>query len=70
MKQQFYSWVYIQKKQKHLFKKIHAPQYSHQCYLHLPKYESNLSVHQQVNEERCDAYIHTFHGLLQSHKKE
>ena len=26
MTQQFHSWVYIEKKQKHYFKNIHAPQ--------------------------------------------
>ena len=47
--QQFHSWVYIRKKLKHKFEKIHTLQCSQQHYLPLPKYGSNLSVHQQMN---------------------
>ena len=35
--------------QKHKFEKIHAPQCSYQHYIQLPRYGSNLSVHQQMN---------------------
>ena len=40
--------IYL-KKTKTLIQKIHAPQYSEQQDLQLPRYGSNLSVHQQMN---------------------
>ena len=51
------------------FEKIHAPQYSEQHYLHLPRYGSNASVRQQVNELRRCA-IHIYNGILFSQEKE
>ena len=47
MTQQFHSYIYIWKKQKHWFKKMHAPQCSKQHCLQLPTYGSNLSIHWQ-----------------------
>ena len=39
--------IYL-KETKTLLEKIHAPQFSQQHYLQLPRYGSNLSVNQQI----------------------
>uniref|UniRef100_A0A8D1TYI7 Uncharacterized protein n=1 Tax=Sus scrofa TaxID=9823 RepID=A0A8D1TYI7_PIG len=41
-------YIKKKKKTKYCFKKIHAPQYSQQ-YLQLPRYGSNLAIHQEMN---------------------
>ena len=42
-------YILEKKKQKHKFEKIHVPQCSQHHYLQLPRYRSNLSVHQQIS---------------------
>jgi len=49
MTQQLHSWLYIWKNQSHQFEKIHVLQCSYQHYLQLPRYESSLHAHQQIN---------------------
>ena len=67
------------KPQEHSFEKIRAPQCSRVHYLQLPRYGSDLSVHQQMNGWRCAVceyisiylyvYTHTHNGIYSVIKK-
>ena len=53
MIQQFYSWVYIQKKKNESTNtKWYMSTNVHSIYLQLPTYGSNPTVHQQMNLQR------------------
>ena len=71
MTQQLHSWVYTQKNKNTNLKGYMHPNVQSSIILQLPKYGSNLNVHQQSEWIKKKWYTHTDiqNGILLSHKK-